>query len=53
VGERFYVKVFQAGRKRPSLEFQAENPGEVIREFCLWLARQHPEILKKMLDLGG
>jgi len=53
MGERIYVRVYEKGRKRPSLEFQAEDPGEVIREFCLWLARQHPEILKKMLDLGG
>jgi len=46
MSERIYVRVYEKGKKRPSLEFQAEDPGEVIREFCLWLARRHPKAFK-------
>jgi len=61
MGERIYVRVYEKGRKRPSLEFQAEDPGEVIREFCLWLRRAYPEVFraviiaadKKMGELRG
>jgi len=49
MSERIYVRVYEKGRKRPSLEFQALTPDEVIREFCWWLARQHPEVFKKIM----
>jgi len=50
MSERIYVKVFQAGRKRPSLEFQAESADEAIREFCLWLRRAHPEVFRAVIS---
>jgi len=61
MSERIYVRVYERGRKRSVLEFQAESADEAIREFCLWLRRKYPEVFraviigadKKMGELRG
>jgi len=52
MSERIYVRVYERGRKRPSLEFQALTPDEVIREFCLWLRRKYPEVFRAVISAG-
>jgi len=50
VKDRFYVKVYEARRKRPCLEFQAETPDEVIKEVCWWLRRAYPEVFRAVIS---
>jgi len=52
MGERIYVRVYEKGRKRPSLEFQALSWEEAVREFCIWLRRKHPEVFRAVISGG-